>query len=308
MALCCLGTTGWAAENGYRVAEQGWHHRVWQRTTSHLRADGTTVQKATSYTELASGLNFRRNGEWVESKAEIELFEGGAIARQGQHQVIWTPNINTAGAIDLLTADGKRFRSHVLGLAYTDKATGNSLMIAEVKDSIGQLAAPNQIIYPDAFTDFQADIRYTYTIGGFEQDIILREEPPSPAVYGLNPETTLLEVYTEFIEAPVPKKRATPIRQETDPLARAAMVEPDLVDEFLDFGTTVMGPGNAFSANQPEENTTPVGKSWEVRDGRTVGAVRTSVTLLAQDIGNTFGVWGNGLFFIFTWCFHWVRG
>jgi hypothetical protein len=31
--------------------------------------------------------------------------------------------------------------------------------------------APNVVIYTDAFTDFKADVRYTYPRAGFEQDI-----------------------------------------------------------------------------------------------------------------------------------------
>jgi len=221
---------------------------------------------------LATGLHYQRDGQWVDSKEEIELFQDGAIARQGQHQVIFTPNINTAGAIDLLTPDG-RFRSHILGLAYTDAATGNSAMIAQIKDSTGQLVAPNQIIYADAFTDFQADIRYTYTRAGFEQDIILREEPPSPVAYGLNPTTTRLEVYTEFLDPPMPSKEVTVLKQESNPILRAAMFEPDLVDERLNFGAMLIGSGNAFPLSVAGEETDadnfiPVGKSWEQREGR----------------------------------------
>ena len=63
----------------------------------------------------------------------------------------------------------------------------------------------NQVIYPDAFTDFKADLRYTYTKAGFEQDIILREQPPTPESFGLDPETTRLQVLTEFFNPPQPE-------------------------------------------------------------------------------------------------------
>ena len=255
------------------VAELGPHHRVWQRTSQFRTSSGKIVTRTNSYVELATGLHYQKDGQWLESKEAIDLFEGGAIARQGQHQVIFAPNINTAGAIDLLTPDGKRFRSHILGLAYTDAATGKAAMIAEIKDSIGQLVAPNQIIYPDAFTDLKADIRYTYTKAGFEQDVILREEPPSPLVYGLNPATTRLEVYTEFLDPPTPSKSVSVIKQEFDPVLRAMMFEPDLVDERLDFGVMFIGTGDAFALDDAAaitepETAVPVGKSWEQREGR----------------------------------------
>jgi hypothetical protein len=75
----------------------------------------------------------------------------------------------------MLTADGKLLQSRILGLAYTDKATAESVLIAEIKDSDGQLLmdAKNEVIYCDAFTDFKADVRYRNSKAGLEQDIIL---------------------------------------------------------------------------------------------------------------------------------------
>src|SRR5262245_66538721 len=82
------------------VAERGAHHRTWQRVSERVRRDGKSIKHTNSYVELATGMHYQKDGQWLESKEEIELFEGGAIARQGQHQVIFTPNINTAEAID----------------------------------------------------------------------------------------------------------------------------------------------------------------------------------------------------------------
>jgi len=256
------------------IAERGPHHRVWQRITERIGPKGIVIKQTNiSYVEIATGMNYLKDGQWVESKEEIELFEGGAIARQGQHHVTFTPNINTAGAIDLLTYDGKRFRSHILGLAYTDATSGNSAMIAVLKDSIGELVAPNRIVYRDAFTDLKADVRFTYTLAGFEQDIILREEPPSPILYGLNPATTRLEVYTEFLDPPTPAKEVSVIKQESDPALRATMAEPDLTDEWLHFGAMFIGHGHAFPLNEDAGDPwpasgVPTGKSWEQREGR----------------------------------------
>ena len=150
-------------------------------------------------TELALVLQ-RWNGEWVASQEVIDIVPGGALASRGPHQVGFAANLNTIGAINFLTDDGKRLRSHVLGLAYTDAKTGKSVMIAGIKDSIGMLVGENQVLYGDAFdqTDgVQADIRYTYTRSGFAQDIILRSNPPAPELFGLDANTTSLEVFTE---------------------------------------------------------------------------------------------------------------
>ncbi len=256
-----------------RVVERGPHHRVWERTITEKLRNGKTVERKSSFTELANGLHHLKDGQWVESREEIEVFPGGAIARSTAHQVIWSQNINTAGAIDLLTPDGKRFRSHIIGLAYIDAATGKSEMIAEIKDSIGELVGSNQVIYRDAFTDFRADVRYTHTRAEFEQDIILRENPPSPWEYGMNPATTRLEVWTEFIEAPEPVRGTSLLKQEGDIAVRRGMVDPDLTDERLEFGEMTMGPGRAFpTENESDEFSesfsTPVGKNWIRIDGR----------------------------------------
>ena len=69
---------------------------------------------------------------------------------------------------------------------------------------MGFVAGSNQVIYPNAFTSFKADLRYTYTKAGFEQDIILREQPPTPKSFGLDPQNTRLEVFTEFFGPPQP--------------------------------------------------------------------------------------------------------
>ena len=128
---------------------------------------------------------------------------GGSVARLGQYQVIFSNNLNTEGAIDLQTKDGKRLRSNILGLAYYDSSTGKSVVIAQIQDSQGQLIGDNQVLYPNAFDGaVSADVRYTYKRGSFEQDVILRSQPPSPAALHLNPATTTIEVMTEFINPP----------------------------------------------------------------------------------------------------------
>ena len=255
------------------VVERGPHHRVIERTLTETRLDGTTAQRKSSYTELATGLHYKNElGEWIESREEIEIFQGAAVARQGQHSVIFAAQLNSPGAIDLLSPDGKRFRSHVIGLAYTDAASGRSVMIAETKDSIGAVLPPNQVIYQDAFAgDCVADVRFTYTLGGFEQDIILLTAPPSPAQWNLDPDTTRLEVFTEFLEVPDGTATDVVLKQESDPVLRQQMAEPDLIDQRLDFGVMKVDQGQAFPLGESDPfggAAVPTGKSMERIDGR----------------------------------------
>ena len=135
-------------------------------------------------------------------------------------------------------------------------------MIGELKDSAGELHAPNVVIYPDAFDGVKADLRYSYQLGGFEQDVILYENPPLPI--GFNPDSTRLEVWTEFIEAP-----ASTIRQK----GRA-----DMTDDTLDFGAMQTAASKVFASGMEPESkrTAPAVKRWLTVDGRTflVEAVR----------------------------------
>ncbi len=255
-----------------KVIERGPNHRKWAHVTPSTGPDGLTVLKTNRYTEIGTGLHYQRNGEWLEAREVIELVPGGALASEGAHQVGFAANLNTPGAINLLLPNGQRLRSHILGLAYTDAATGASVLLAGINDSVGQLVGDNQIIYQDAFKfpdGTQADVRYTYTRSGLEQDVILRHAPPRPEAYGLNPATTRLEVYTEFTEAPEPVKLSNRL-STADPARRAALTMPDLVDEHLDFGPMQFVAGRAFPLGEEDNpEAVPTAKSWEKIQGRT---------------------------------------
>ena len=255
---------------GYETAtivEQGPHHRVIQRLAQYRTSYGKVIKKPSQYVELATGMHYWEDDQWKLSSNEIEIFEGTALTRKGPHKVIFAANLNSVGAIDLSAPDGQRFRSHILGLAYTDAASGQSVMIATVKDCIGAVLPPNQVYYLDAFEgDCQADVRYTYEIGSFEQDVIITQAPPSPAEWGLDPATTRLEAWTEFIEAPEPTVNSAVLKATADPLLRQAMFEPDLIDERLRFGSMSIASGRAFPLEQDDpfgDQSVPTGKSWE---------------------------------------------
>jgi len=259
------------------IVERGPHHRVVQTVTPEPQADGTTSYTTNTYQELATGMHFiDQNGNWAESSEEIQIVNGYGVARQGQHQVVISPNVNQTPATDLLAPDGvTHLQAHILGIAYFDGATGKSVLIAVTKDANGQLVAPNVVIYPDSFTDFRADVRVVYTRYGFEQDVILREQPPPPQNFGLDPNSSRLQIWTEFLNPPVPQQTARTIYQENDPQVRQAMVEPDLIDHALDFGSVAIGQGTAFTIGDDPRNpltpdeTVPVCKEWNLTDNRT---------------------------------------
>ncbi len=244
--------------DSYSIVERGPDHRVWERVvTKQVNGKERAIQQR--YVELESGLQYEENGEWKESNAEIAVQLNGAVSLNTRHKVIFSANINDwDGAVDMLTRDNKRLRSRILGLAYWDTASGQTVLIAETKDAIGVLGGDKtQILYPDAFTDIRADVRYRNFKAGLEQDVILRERPPSPAEWGLNPETTRLQVLTEFFEPPVPQKQT---RLHNG-------IPSDIV---LDFGLMRVGVGKAFTIEQEQlglPGRIPVDKQWIKLDG-----------------------------------------
>ena len=253
------------------IIDRGPHHAVHAWETEHQWPDGSMTTMPHRVTEMASGMHYLKDGQWTLSKEIIEIFQDGAIARQGQHQVIFAPNINSEGAIDLLASDGVRFRSHILGLAYLDTVSGQSVLIATLKDSIGEVIG-NQVIYRDAFNaPIHADVRYTYTRAGFEQDVILHEAPPSSEQYGISEDFARLEIWTEFLNPPSPSAQAQALRVESDPQLRQAKLIPDFFDETLNFGAMEIGSGRAFTleGSSADNSAIIVGKSWIQSEGRT---------------------------------------
>jgi hypothetical protein len=248
----------------FAITEAGPHHRRWSKVSPVPMANGSLAVVTNSYVELASGLNRAdETGRWVPASSAIELLNGAAVARQAQHQVIFSANLNdVAGTIDLLTPAGNRLRSRIAGLAYTD-ATGKSVFIAEVKDSQGLLVGDHQVIYEKAFDSVKADVRYTMTLSSFEQDVIWRQSLPDPADWGLQPDTTKVEVWTEFLEAPEPAKTSRTIRTSQD---------HSETDQLLEFGsfTTVLGKAYALGGEEPigSYSHLPIAKEWQNIDGR----------------------------------------
>src|SRR6266496_2686337 len=209
--------------DGAVAVEAGPHHRVWQTVTTDQYGRAIT----NSYTEVETCMNFFEpsSGLWQPSESNFEIpNEGYAVARKGQHQLIVSPALNDAnGAVDLLTPDGKRFRSTILGINLYDRLTGKSLLLAELTNSVvGELISPNQVLFPRCFDALDADVRVTYEKDAFHQDVIFHQKLDLDrlAAVGFSLKTARLEVWTEFFEAPEPQVTRTVLESESDPLLR----------------------------------------------------------------------------------------
>ena len=247
------------ASSPLEVVEWGANHRVWQWKTFDHGSNGKVTPRIHKVTELAVGMHYQdANGQWQESKEQIDILpDGTAAAINGRHQAFFPGDIYE-GAITVVTPDQQTLQSRPLLLCYVDGA--NIVTIGEIKSSAGELLTSNQVIYQDAFTGIKADLRYTYTKGGFEQDVVLRQQPPSPASLGLNPQTTCIEVFTEFLNAPEPVMNSG-----------TADKANSLQDTNLKFGSMKMVLGKAFSTSDANKKTvegTTVFKDWVTVQGR----------------------------------------
>ncbi len=255
------------------LTEKGLHHK-WVRQVTELE-DGTTITNG-GYVHLEMGLHYKDEaGVLKEAKERIVLTPDGAEASETQIKVKFAPDILTAGAIDIRTPDGVRLRGAPLGLAYYDAKSGQSVLLAEARSTIGELQPPNRLVYKDFLDDVMADAVYEISKAGVMQLILIKEKLPPPSEFGLGDETTRLEVLTEFLDAPQPEKTTTVLKGETNEVKRAEMVDPDLKDTTLRFGNAIMPRGAAFGVTLDQKDPSkeePVGKTWHhfPEEGRSV--------------------------------------
>ncbi len=248
------------AQSDYTVTERGADYKVMQKTV--VENGVTNVHR---YTELATGMNYTNSlGQWTEAQEQITILPtGGAEAIQGRHQVYFPADIYD-GVLEVVTPDGRHLQSRPLGVSYDDGS--NTVFIATLKDAVGYLTSSNQVTYRDAFTGFKADLVCTYRRGGFECDLVFRQQPPTPDQYGLDSSFTTLELVTEFFNT-----------QDPEQIPGASDDWFGLQDSTLKFGKLTMTHGKAFAfkgtnalpSTINSQLSTPVYKSWVHADGRT---------------------------------------
>jgi len=241
------------------IASRDSDARVWAWTEYQQGPTGQAVPVVHQYTELASGLCYQQNGQWMDSQEQINIqSDGSAEATQGQHQAYFPSDIYK-GPVTLVTPDGLHLQSEPLGLSYDDGT--NTVFFAVLTNSVGELINSNQIIYPNAFVGVDADLIYTYKKSGFEQDVVFRQQPPAPEQFGFASTATRLQLITEFFNPPTPKETTG-----------VASPQDSLQDTTLSFGSMKMVRGHAFvSGNTNSQNharQASVYKSWINISGR----------------------------------------
>ena len=245
----------------YTVISRAADSRVWAAISTNIGPSGEVTVQSNGYTELASGLTYKKGPQWADAVEELEtVADGAASSGQTRHSVHFAGNINVPKAIHLVSDDGKVFDSTVYGLSYWDRATGQSAVLARLQDSQGVMVGSNRVIYRDAFQGLKADVEYIFTKSGLEQNIIYREQIPPPESVGLtHSQNVRLQVLTEFFAPPVPRKTTN---------LNDGIVE----DVRLNFGAMTIGVGKTFFTPGQDRSqvigSKRVVKHWTKLDGR----------------------------------------
>jgi hypothetical protein len=251
------------------VLEQSGDSTRWRATIQTTDSSGRARVQSGEYTALKTGGNWYDFAQrrWRATVEEFEITsEGYAVAGQGQHRVSVSPALNDVnGAVRLATPHGQEIRATILGLALYSRASGASLLVGEITNSaIGQLVALNTVLFTNCFTGPgpRADIRLVYEAAGFHQDVVFREsfDPQWLRAAGFDPdsEDLHLEVWTRFFVDEEPRIKSRVIRAERDTARRAAMVEPDIIEEELFFAGMKMPIGRAYVQGAENDLLRPV--------------------------------------------------
>jgi hypothetical protein len=258
----------------WQISTRERDQKVWSSST--VRRDpvtGRETRRVLEFVELGSGLNYRdAKGEWQPTREAFQrAADGGFVAEFGPHRLALANNINSQTAVDFIAGDGVRLRNGPLAVGFYDPVDGRNVILGTIRDTVAELTAPNEVTYRSAFDGIDASIRITYRRAGMSADLILNEAPPDPATLGLS-DLARLELYTEFDPAtPMPQQISRKLWEETDPVVRQQMVEPDFTDSLLDFGEYKMPTGTAFEMKDAADAPrVPVAKRFSVIEGRPV--------------------------------------
>lgn len=219
----------------YQVVATTENSKVWQRAAwARNPVDGSTIWVTNSYTEIKTAMARQVNGIWTDCTAQFQITPNGAEATNSLHNVMVLGDISAPGSVTLVTPDGKKLVSNILGIDYRDQSSGQSVWIAETTNSVGQLM-PNgsEILFTNALAGLDADVTYQNSVLGLEQFVLLRQQLPPCTDWGLQPSNVVLEVITEFTGSDSPQVTTRTVDGQWD--------------DYIDFGRMQMARGYGFA-------------------------------------------------------------
>ena len=226
------------------------------------------------YVEIATAMNYfdAATQQWVKSAPSFTPASDGSafLAQKLESQITLSVQLNTASAVQVVTADNITLQSTPVAIGLYDRASGKSVIIASLTNSTGELIDPQHVIYPAALVGDQLSADVCYSLpdcSAFHQDVVITKwnGPLDPTIWGLPASATNtleLQILTEFYgNMPAPTTAIMhPLYVEANPTVRANMVTPDIVDYTYAFGQNYMfAPGSAYTAatNAPASTNGP---------------------------------------------------
>jgi hypothetical protein len=210
-------------------------------------------------TSIQTGMNFWNGQNWVASNPSFQVSADGTsfVASQVQDPTTLAANLNTEGAVTATTPDNVTLRSTPVAIGLYDAASGKSVVLAAITNTIGVLVDPQHVVYRDAFVGggLAASVVYSFPdVGSFHQDVVFTGFDPNfnPAAYGFSADagnTLQIQIMTEFYNPPQPQMMANPLYIEQDANKRASMESPDIVDYAIDFGDYTFAVGRAYTTS-----------------------------------------------------------
>jgi hypothetical protein len=215
---------------------------------------------AGSYIALETGKHYFEFGEWKESDPTISLQANGATALRLPNKILFGQGL--AAGVDILTVENQQLHAAPVAIALHDRLDGRTVVLAtlRVQPTLpAEIHPPNIIVYPDAYEGLlkNVSVRYVLEKGSIIQCVIFSEDLPDPALFGLIPETTLIEVWSAFDSTVAPQQTEVVVQAETSPVLHALLAEPDLADTTLDFGSLRLIPGKGFPVDAATPNPRP---------------------------------------------------
>ena len=171
---CAVGVGSHGADDSVlkgTVTRRGPHDQVVEFRTGRLLEDDT--EEVIRYTEVANGLNYWNGEAWVESVPAFELVDGRALAHRTQQKLTLAADIHSPEAVMIELPDGQILRSNPVGLSMYQPSTDRNLLIAEVVPTVGQLVAPNIVLFDNCFDTIHGAIRYSVSRSGVAQEVII---------------------------------------------------------------------------------------------------------------------------------------
>jgi hypothetical protein len=95
-----------STSSDYICIQRGPHSKVWRRAVLTTNQSGVVRTNLHSYTELATGLCYLHDGQYVDSVEQIEIVGQSAQAIHGPCKVQWAADASTAGGAVQLTSPG----------------------------------------------------------------------------------------------------------------------------------------------------------------------------------------------------------